>query len=84
MLKAVILDFNGVILDDEPIHFKPEGCLVIEDSIGGVGGARAAGMRCLAVSNSYPDKKLKEANRVVHSLEEVQVDSLPSLFENPA
>ncbi|MBN2319332.1 MAG: HAD family phosphatase [Acidobacteria bacterium] len=62
----------------------PEECLVIEDSVGGVAGARAAGMRCLAVSNSYPPEKLKEANRVVDSLEEVHVDSLPALFDNPA
>ena len=61
----------------------PEECLVIEDSIGGITGARAAGMRCLAVSNSYPSEKLKEANRVVRSLEEVQVDMLPALFEIP-
>lgn len=62
---------------------KPEECLVIEDSIGGVTGARAAGMRCLAVSNSYPPEKLKEASRVVRSLEEVQVDMLAALFGSP-
>ena len=61
----------------------PEDCLVIEDSIGGIAGARSAGMRCLAVSNSYPPEKLKEANRVVRSLEDLKVDSLPSLFDNP-
>ncbi|MEJ2111340.1 MAG: HAD family phosphatase, partial [Acidobacteriota bacterium] len=37
---------------------RPEQCLVIEDSIGGVAGARAAGMRCLAVINSYPPDQL--------------------------
>ena len=62
----------------------PEECLVIEDSIGGIAGARSAGMRCLAVSNSYPPEKLKEANRVVGSLEEVQVETLEILFDNPA
>jgi len=62
---------------------KAEECLVIEDSIGGIAGARAAGMRCLAVSNSYPPDKLKEANRVVRSLEDVPVNSLPSLFDKP-
>ena len=62
----------------------PEECLVIEDSIGGIAGARSAGMRCLAVSNSYPPEKLKEANRVVGSLEEVQVETLETLFDNPA
>lgn len=60
---------------------RPEQCLVIEDSVAGVAGARAAGMRCLAVSNSYPPEKLHEADRVVSSLEEVAVDDLEALFE---
>jgi beta-phosphoglucomutase len=57
---------------------KPEECLVVEDSVGGVAGARAAGMRCLAVSNSYPPDKLRKADRVVPSLEE----ATPNLFES--
>lgn len=62
---------------------RPGECLVIEDSIGGVAGARAAGMKCLAVSNSYPSEKLQEANGVVRSLNELHVDGLTALFEEP-
>jgi len=58
---------------------QPGTCLVIEDSIGGVNGARAAGMMCLAVSNSYPAESLQEADHVVSSLEEVDVAHLQSL-----
>jgi HAD superfamily hydrolase (TIGR01509 family) len=71
-------------IDPESASIAPEECLVIEDSVGGVAGARAAGMRCLAVSNSYPQEKLQEADRVVGSLEEVHLESLPALFDNPA
>lgn len=71
-------------LDRQTLPIKPQECLVVEDSIGGVAGARAAGMRCLAVSNSYPPEKLQEANSVVRSLEDVQADGLAALFENPA
>jgi beta-phosphoglucomutase len=46
-------------------------CLVIEDSKEGIRGARRAGMKCLAVSNSHPAELLHEANAVVRSLEEV-------------
>lgn len=63
-----------------PGGIKPEECLVIEDSVGGVAGARAAGMRCLAVSNSYPPEKLIEADRVVSSLESLALETLESLF----
>ncbi|MFZ5863283.1 MAG: HAD family hydrolase [Nitrospirota bacterium] len=39
----------------------PASCLVIEDSIAGIEAAKAAGMRCLAVANSYHEAALKEA-----------------------
>ena len=48
-------------------------CLVIEDSKEGIRGARRAGMKCLAVSNSHPTELLQEANAVVRSLEEVDL-----------
>jgi HAD superfamily hydrolase (TIGR01509 family) len=67
------------ILGPPPI--QPQECLVIEDSVGGIQGARAAGMICLAVANSYPREALQTANRVITSLEEVKPDSLHTLFE---
>ncbi len=45
-------------------------CLVVEDSVAGVDSGRAAGMRVLAVTNSYPREQLGGADRVVDSLEE--------------
>ncbi|MBN2243460.1 MAG: HAD family phosphatase [Acidobacteria bacterium] len=71
-------------VDSKTSPILPQECLVIEDSVGGIAGARAAGMRCLAVSNSYPPEKLQEADRVVGSLEDVHLESLPVLFDKPA
>ncbi|HYK87720.1 MAG TPA: HAD family phosphatase [Acidobacteriota bacterium] len=62
-----------------PIH--PEESLVVEDSMGGVVGARAAGMMCMAVTNSYPREKLHAANLIVASLQDVDADCLRRLFE---
>jgi HAD superfamily hydrolase (TIGR01509 family) len=59
----------------------PAECLVIEDSVAGVQGARAAGMMCLAVTNSHPGERLSAANLIVSSLEEVSVESLQGLLE---
>jgi beta-phosphoglucomutase len=59
----------------------PAECLVIEDSVHGIRGALSAGMVCLAVTNTYSRDKLTAANLVVGSLAEVEIDSLPSLFE---
>jgi HAD superfamily hydrolase (TIGR01509 family) len=58
----------------------PYECLVIEDSIAGIKAAHAAGMKCLAVTNSYTYEKLSQADMVVKSLEEVKIEELNKLF----
>jgi beta-phosphoglucomutase len=60
---------------------EPEACLVIEDSIHGVDAARRAGMRVLAVTNSYPKEELMMADCVVDSLEGLSLTSLEAIFE---
>ena len=37
---------------------KPENCCVVEDAISGVTAAKAAGMRCVAVEQSFPAAEL--------------------------
>jgi beta-phosphoglucomutase-like phosphatase (HAD superfamily) len=54
-------------------------CVVIEDSKEGIKGARRAGMKCLAVTNSHPADLLSEANAVVKSLEEIDLKFLQKL-----
>jgi HAD superfamily hydrolase (TIGR01509 family) len=51
-------------------EMAPGACLVVEDSVAGVAAARAAGMRVLAVTTSFGRDRLREADRVVDSLEE--------------
>lgn len=58
------------------LQIAPADCLVIEDSREGIRGARRAGMKCLAVTNSHPAELLKEADAVVNSLEEVTLADL--------
>jgi HAD superfamily hydrolase (TIGR01509 family) len=57
-------------------------CLAIEDSLAGIEAARAAGMRCLAVANSYPAAALKQAGAeaVVASLDDHPMDAVAQLF----
>jgi beta-phosphoglucomutase len=62
-------------------QIEPANCVVIEDSKEGIRGARAAGMKCLAVTNSHPAELLGEANVVVKSLEEVTLSLLQKLCE---
>ncbi len=56
-------------------HKQPNECLVIEDSIAGVEAAKRAGMRCLAVTNSYAAEELKEADWIVSSLVDCDPES---------
>jgi beta-phosphoglucomutase len=58
----------------------PAACLVVEDSRAGVEGARRAGMRCLAVTNSHRAEELADADLVVPSLADLQWERLTSLF----
>jgi HAD superfamily hydrolase (TIGR01509 family) len=58
----------------------PYECLVIEDSVAGIRAAHSAGMKCLAVTNSYPPGKLSEADMIVGSLEEIKIESIEKLF----
>jgi HAD superfamily hydrolase (TIGR01509 family) len=59
--------------------FQAADCVVIEDSREGIRGARRAGMKCLAVTNSHPAELLTEANAVVSTLEEVTVPFLQKM-----
>ena len=54
-------------------------CVVIEDSKEGIRGARRAGMKCLAVTNSHPAELLAEANAVVESLQDVKLNFLQKM-----
>jgi beta-phosphoglucomutase len=54
-------------------------CLVIEDSKEGIRGARQAGMKCLAVTNSHPAELLKEADAIVGSLENISLADLQKI-----
>ncbi len=59
---------------------EPSQCVVIEDSVAVVEGARRAGMRSVAVTNSYGADRLVRADLVVSSLEGLEMSALESLF----
>jgi beta-phosphoglucomutase family hydrolase len=69
------------LLAAEKLKVKPADCLVIEDAVAGVAAAKRAGMKCLAVTNSHPEEKLKAADFVVDSLEKVGVVDIQKLLD---
>jgi len=43
------------------INIAPEYCWVVEDSVGGIQAAKAAGMRCLALLTTFKEAEIKKA-----------------------
>ncbi len=59
-------------------------CLVIEDSIPGIQGAKAAGMKVLAVANTHTIQDLHEAHAVSQNLSQVRLSELRERLWAPA
>lgn len=70
----------------EMIGCEPGQSLVIEDAVAGVIGAKAAGMKCLAIASNGRARALQEAgaDRIVTDFTSVCVDELQKLFEHGA
>jgi HAD superfamily hydrolase (TIGR01509 family) len=70
--------FGTVVDGNQVVHKKPapdifveaarrlglaaDACLVVEDAVSGVAAARAAGMRCLAITSSFSESELAGAD----------------------
>jgi beta-phosphoglucomutase len=74
---------NGRRGEAHVIPLRPDECLVIEDSPPGIQSARAAGMRTLGVTNTVPDKALREAgaDSVTRSLADWTPDAVHHVFD---
>lgn len=58
------------------LGLDPAGCVVLEDSVNGVRAAKAAGMRCVAVAQTFPASRLQEADVVRDKLADVKLADL--------
>ena len=61
----------------ELLRIPPEACWVIEDSKYGITAGLAAGMRVIAITNTYPADELRNATHVVHNYAEIERLLLP-------
>lgn len=55
-------------------------CVVVEDAIVGVQAARAAGMKCIAVTNTFPAERLGEADQILDSLAQTSPEGVLRLL----
>ena len=63
----------------QKLRTEPRNCIVLEDAITGITGAKRAGMLCIAVTTTNPRERLLEADLVVDSLAELTINSLENL-----
>lgn len=68
------------LLAAQRLAVAPIDCLVVEDAVAGVVGAKHAGMKCLAVTTTNPIEKLHKADRVVDTLTAVSANLINELF----
>ena len=64
----------------ERLGIPADNCIVIEDAPNGVQAAKAAGAKCIAVTNTTTEENLKEADMVVSRLVEIEVSTLIKLI----
>jgi beta-phosphoglucomutase-like phosphatase (HAD superfamily) len=64
----------------------PECCWVVEDSVGGIAAAKAAGMRCLALLTTFPEAEVKQAGPdiIVRDLSCIAPEELQGAANKPA
>jgi HAD superfamily hydrolase (TIGR01509 family) len=63
----------------ERLGIEATRCVVFEDAPSGVEAARAAGAKCIAVTNTVPTDKLAGADVICDSLEKVNLDMVRAL-----
>jgi len=63
----------------EKLKSKPGNCLVIEDSPKGIDAALRAGMKCIGLATTYPQKILKDASLTVKSFNEININRIQQI-----
>lgn len=58
------------------LGLTPAQCVVVEDAVNGVQAAKAAGMRCVAVAQTFPTAQLQQADVLRQTIMEVSIGDL--------
>jgi len=67
----------------QQIGVSPEKCVVIEDAVAGVEGAKNARMKCVAVTTTNTAEALSKADLIFDSLVDLKKDSLVKFLDLP-
>jgi len=69
------------LLAAQRMGIAPADCAVIEDTPDGVRAAKAAGTKCIAVTNTATAEKLSGADLICNSLEKVDIETIIQMIE---
>jgi len=69
------------LLAAEHLHLTSSRCCVIEDAPDGVQAAKAAGAKCIAVTNTTTPGNLTGADLICDSLEQINVETIRRLID---
>lgn len=64
----------------EALGVKPSECIVMEDAPQGIEAAKRAGMKCFAVTTTFPEEKLVNADKIAESFEGLTIGQLNELL----
>ncbi|MFQ6035530.1 MAG: HAD family hydrolase [Sedimentisphaerales bacterium] len=70
------------LLAAKRLGIKPANCVVIEDAPNGVQAAKAAGAKCIAVTNSTRAANLSQADLICDSLKQISLDMIQQLVDS--
>jgi HAD superfamily hydrolase (TIGR01509 family) len=59
------------ILAAKKLGLNPAECLVVEDAVSGVSAAKSAGSKCLALTTSFLEERLTEADWICKDLSDI-------------
>ena len=62
--------------------FDPASCIAIEDSHWGLEAARRAGLRCVAVTHTYPASELGRADLIVDRLSDLTLSNVEEIMRD--
>jgi beta-phosphoglucomutase family hydrolase len=68
------------LLAARKLGVAPQDCIGIEDAIAGVAACKAAGMTCIAVTNTHPRESFVHADLVVETLEGITAADFKKLL----
>ncbi len=70
------------LLAIEAMGLDASRCCVIEDAPNGIEAAKAAGAKCIAVTNSTTPDKLEQADLICNSMTEINLNNIKDLIDS--